>query len=524
MLGQKLHIERSGNLQLAGDRRGDLPDLADGREVERLWRQHESGVAGMHTRVLDMLADGPEDQLPLVGNRVDLDLARMSLELGNDHRVLGVHSSGPPQDTLELVRFVGNAHRRAAEHVARADQNREAAETGNGFLQCLEVGDVRPLRLLDPHPVQEIAELLAVFGTIDAFCRGAEDSHSGLVEGKREVVGQLSAHTEDDALRLFLFVDVEHRLEADLIEDQSVAHVVVGAHGFGVVVDHDGLIAELGRRLDCIDAAPVELDARADPVGPGAQNHHLLTSGPAHLGGVRLVGRVEIVGLGGELRGGRVDVGQPRLDAVLFPGRPRRAGRLAGEAIDPTVAETQLLRPPQPAGLERRSGLGKLAVHVDHLPKPVQEPGVDVGQPVDLFHRHAVAQSLGNGKDAQRRSVLDLVPYIFELEQVRFETIGADIEHPEGLLDNLGKAPADRHDFADAFHFGADANGGAPELGNIPTRNLAHQIVERRFEESRRAAGDAVRDLRQAVADRDLRRHVCQRIAGGLAGESARSR
>jgi hypothetical protein len=50
--------------------------------------KHQRGVAGVNARVLDVLADGPEHDLAVVGHRVDLQLACVGLELGDHHRVL----------------------------------------------------------------------------------------------------------------------------------------------------------------------------------------------------------------------------------------------------------------------------------------------------------------------------------------------------------------------------------------------------------------------------------------------------
>ena len=60
---------------------------------------------------------------------------------------------------------------------------------------------------------------------------------------------------------------------------------------------------------------------------------------------------------------------------------------------------------------------------------------------------------------------------------------------------------------------------GALELAEIPARQLAHDVVERRLEERRRAPRNAVRDFGQRVAERELCGHVGQRVAGRLAGK-----
>ena len=64
-----------------------------------------------------------------------------------------------------------------------------------------------------------------------------------LVESHGEVVGYLAAYAEYDAVGLLDLDDVHDALEGEFVEIEAVAHVVVGADGLWVVVDHDGLVA-----------------------------------------------------------------------------------------------------------------------------------------------------------------------------------------------------------------------------------------------------------------------------------------
>ena len=61
------------------------------------------------------------------------------------------------------------------------------------------------------------------------------------------------------------------------------------------------------------------------------------------------------------------------------------------------------------------------------------------------------------------------------------------------------------------------------ELVERPARDLDHQIVERRLERGRRALGDGVGDLVQALADGDLGRDAGDRIAGRLGRQRRRA-
>ena len=237
----------------------------------------------MHAGVLDVLADGPKDDLPSVRHRVDLHLPGVCLERRDHDRMLGRYLAGARQDARELVRLVRHAHRRAAQHVARADEHREPAEPLDDGVGVGNIGHVEPARLVDAELVQQGAELAAVLRAIDVLGARPEHLHARAMQLHREIVRDLAAHAHYHALGPLPLVEVEHRLEAHLVEDQPVAHVVVGADGLGVVVEHDGLVAERGGRLHGVDAAPVELDARADPVGARAEHHDLLPPRRRHV-------------------------------------------------------------------------------------------------------------------------------------------------------------------------------------------------------------------------------------------------
>ena len=73
---------------------GDPADLPDRSDVERLRGKDERRVAAVHAGVFDVLADGPQDDLALVGDGVDLDLAGVNLELRDDDRIVRVDLRG----------------------------------------------------------------------------------------------------------------------------------------------------------------------------------------------------------------------------------------------------------------------------------------------------------------------------------------------------------------------------------------------------------------------------------------------
>ena len=225
--------------------------------------------------------------------------------------------------------------------------------------------------------------------------------------GHRQVQGGLAAELEDQAQGLFRGHDVEHVFFGEGLEIELVAGVVVRGHGFGVGVDHDGLHPDLLQGEGGLAAAVVELDALADAVGAAAQDHDLVAGGPAGLV-FPLVGGVKIGGIGLELGGAGVHQLVDRIDAVL----PAHQGQVvliaAPEVGELPVGEAALLGPPEHVGkLVLAAALpqqftedGQFIRETHQVADLVEEPGVDAGYFINLFHRQAIAKGLAQVKQA----------------------------------------------------------------------------------------------------------------------------
>ena len=76
--------------------------------------------------------------------------------------------------------------------------------------------------------------------------------------------------------------------------------------------------------------------------------------------------------------------------------------------------------------------------------------------------------------------------------------------HPEAFLNSFFEGAADSHHLAYGFHRRTDFAGNPVEFAQIPARNLAHYVIQRRLEECRS-------------------RHEGKRIAGSLGGQGGRT-
>ena len=146
------------------------------------------------------------------------------------------------------------------------------------------------------------------------------------------------------------------------------------------------------------------------------------------------------------------------------------------------------------------------------------------GDLVDLVDGHdAAAQRLA---DVEQTLVVRAGHALFDLcirlllDARRDHAVQLDLAAANGLHQRALKGVADGHDLTGGLHLGAE--GAASRKRTCRTaslRELDDTVVEGRLEAGFGLAGDGVRDLVQSVADRDLGRNLCDRVAGRLGSQ-----
>ena len=94
---------------------------------------------------------------------------------------------------------------------------------------------------------------------------------------KRRLTSQLNHHSEKIALLALQVNDVHHVFGGERFEIETVGGVVIGAHGFGVAVDHNAFHVRFFESEGRVDAAVVELDPLSDSIRSATQYDHLIT-------------------------------------------------------------------------------------------------------------------------------------------------------------------------------------------------------------------------------------------------------
>ena len=484
----------------------------------------------MDTGGFDMFHDAGHVHVLAVGQGVHVHFDGVLKELVDEDGMFGgVSAHHVAEVFFHVFRAEADLHGAAAEHVAGAHDD-GVADAGRGLLGHLKGGAGAVLGLEQVELLEQGLEAFAVFGAVDSVGAGTDDRHTGALERHGEVQRSLAAELHDNTVGLLHVDDMHHVFKGERLEVQAVGGVVVGGHGFGVGVDHDGFHALVAQGEGGMTAAVVELDALTDTVGATAENDDLLLVmhleflagfvGGVEVGGVSLVftgaGIHQIVG--GHGAGGLAEGGH-----VGFGALPHFGKLAVGEAEFLGLAEQG-----HEFGVVGRHGVAKgevaqFAFHGDDVAQFTQEPRVDGGDLVDLFDAHAGEDGVAQGEDLLGVGHTQFAHDLFHggqfVAEVGTEAGSADFEGAHTLLEGFLEGTADSHGFAHALHGGGELVLGTSELFKGEARNLDDHVVDGGLEAGHRVAGDVVGDFVQRVADSELGAHLGDGEAGGLGGE-----
>ena len=306
---------------------------------------------------------------------------------------------------------------------------------------------------------------MAVLSIIDALGRCAKDVHAALIKANGKVVRNLTAHRNDGAVWLFHFNNVHYTFKGEFIEVEAVAHVVVGRHGFGVIVNHHRTPAFVLDGKKRVYATPVELNRAADAIGTRTK-HHNRTAVMLIINIVfaTVISKVEIVGLCRIFGGKGVNLLHHRQYAVaLAQGTNFEVGSFS-RGIDSTfehstgnleVRKTLLLCLTQQlsGNIGNGSVFCQLFVGVDEVAQFVEEPLVDFGELVNLLYGVALAECRFYDKDTLVGWLLECALYIIDHSLAVFnEAVLALTNHAKPFLNNLLKGATNGHYLAHRLH------------------------------------------------------------------------
>ena len=532
----ELDVHQADHVQTLGQGHALTFYFGDQIIRQRVGRQRTGTVARVDAGLFDVLHDARDMDVIAVTQGVNVKLGRAGQIAVEQNGAIAGNHNGLFDVAFQTGHIAHDFHRATAQNIGRTDHQRKADLARD--LQRLGVGmGDAVLGLFQVQTVDQILEPLTVFGKVDGVGAGAEDRDTfGLKrvgQFQRGLTAELNDHAFQGAVFLFHAQDFHHVFERQRLEIQTVRGVIVGRHGLGVTVDHDGLIPRLGQRETGVTAAIVELDALTDTVGAAAKDDDLVLVAGARLaldliqhGG--LIGRVHVGRLRLELGGAGVDTFEHRSNAKVVTRAAHLILVAARQFRQTRVAKAQHFQLTQ-AGLgDGQAVLAHAFFGLDDLADTVKEPRIKRGCGLDFVVGQTVAHGLCNGAHPVGRRGRDggdhggLVGRAVDFDLVKAGQAG--FHRRQRLLQRLVDGATDGHGLAHGFHRRGQFGLRAREFLEGKARDLGDDIVDGRLERGGRDLGDVVVQLVQRIANRQFRRDFRNRETGRLGCQRGRTR
>ena len=507
-----------------------LANLVHDRLRQRMRRQRARGIARVNSGLFDVFHDAADQSRLAIGNGIDIDFDRVFQELVDQDRMAGRSVNGFFHVESQRLFVVANLHRATTEHVAGANQNWISDSLSDRSCAFkVRSGSVRWLQ--QTGLVEDRLKALPIFGRVDHVWASADDRNAGCFQRSSQIQWSLPAELHDHAVRLQTIANVEHVLGRQRFEKQDVRRVVVSRNRFRIRVDHDALDAEFLERERRLAAAIVELDALPDAVRTAAQNHDSLASLRRGLV-FAFVRRIVVRRVSFKLGGARIDLLERRFDAAILAVLPDVAFVRVQPRRKLPIRKTGLLRSSQQfvGTFRQRTNRDQFFLDIDDASQLPQEPRIDAGHAIDIVQRHTRLHRKANVedpfviRDREFRNDFVFARLFLRAPQIlgtATESKVADLQTANCFLERFFERAADRHRLADRLHLNAKRRVGFGEFLESPTRDLRHDIVDRRFEAGQSLARDIVADFVQPISDGQLGGDFRDRKTGRLRSQCA---
>ena len=309
------------------------------------------------------------------------------------------------RDIAFQLRIVADDFHRAPAQNERGADNKGVAHIFGHSKRLIARAGGAVVRLFQAQFVQQLLKTFAVFGQVNRIGRCAQDRDAFVGQCLRQLQRRLAAELHDHPVQRAVFLfdaqNFQNMFQRQRFEIQAVRGVIIGRHGFGVAVHHDGFIARSRQRIAGVAAAIVKLNPLSDPVRATAKDDDFLGVGRtrfafhiAHRGG--LVGGIHIRRLRFKLGGTGVDPLEDGVDAQIAAGTADLRFVTAGQFGKAGIGKAHHL---QLANAVRGDGQARFCdfrFNVHNLADPGKEPRIERGDGVDLVICQAVAHGLGD--------------------------------------------------------------------------------------------------------------------------------
>jgi hypothetical protein len=149
--------------------------------------------------------------------------------------------------TQQFVFAVDDVHSPAPQDVGRTDHD------GISDFLCkhhrlFRVGGRAVGRLPELEPLQQMLKPFAILRQVDGVRSRPDDWHAFRLQRSGQLQRRLPTELHDHSPRIFPVYDFEYVFQRQWLKIQAVRSVVIGRNGFGIAIDHDGLVAVFPER------------------------------------------------------------------------------------------------------------------------------------------------------------------------------------------------------------------------------------------------------------------------------------
>ena len=194
-------------------------------------------------------------------------------KLANHYRVLLANVGSETKETFQFLLIRANVHRCTAKYIAGTHKDGET-HLCHKRIDVLHRSKCTPFWLVYTDAVEHGRELVTVFGIVNTLSGSAEYVHLLGIETHGKVIRNLTSGGHDNTVRVLKFKDVHHPFKGKFVEIETVAHIVVGRHGFGIIVNHYTAPTLLTDRVQRLHTTPVELHAGADAISTRTKHNN----------------------------------------------------------------------------------------------------------------------------------------------------------------------------------------------------------------------------------------------------------
>ena len=234
----------------------------------------------MDAGALNMLHNARNHRIDSVADGVNLNLGPHDIFV-HQNGVLLCDAVDNADLLYDVLIRVGNVHSLPAKHIGRPDKHRIAQ-----FIRrpdCFFTGkDHAALGTGNLTFKKNFVKAFPVLRLINAVKRGAEDGDAHFLNGPGQFDRRLAAELHHGAVRLFKIDNMAHVFFRQRLKIEFVRNVKIRTDRFGVIVDDDGLIAQILQRPDAVNGTKIKFNSLTDPDGAGTDHENFLSASLRH--------------------------------------------------------------------------------------------------------------------------------------------------------------------------------------------------------------------------------------------------